>query len=131
MSFIGKLPVASVEEAFCLKPGDIKLINDPECAKFIENNAWTKYKGTLGIMVRFEAIRESSFNTGYGKKVVAIGKPIIDFLSGSWFTENIVYGPFRLKNLHLGYKVVGYVNENCRLVNTIMPWESKDKKVCL
>ena len=130
MLFLDKLPVASVEEAFCLKPGDIKLIDDPECTKLIENNAWTKCWNTLGMIVRFKAIRESNFNTGYGKRVVATGQPIFEFPSGRIYKENIVQGPFRLFNLHPIYEVVGYVNENCRLVKPIMPWESKQKKVC-
>ena len=128
--FIGSLPVASVEKAFGLKPGDVKLIDDPACTKLIEQNAWTKYEKTLGIMVRFEAIRDSSFNTGYGKLLVALSKPIFDFISGRMYTEHIVYGPFRLFNLQADYMVVGYVNENVRLVQRIMPWQSKDTKVC-
>ena len=126
---IGSLPVASVEEAFGLKPGDIKLIDDPACAELIEHNAWTKHKNTLGMMIRFKAIRDSNFNTGYGKWMVALGHPIIDFISGRTYTENVVYGPFRLYNLHAQYMIVGYVNENIRLLQSIMPWDDKDKKV--
>ena len=80
-------------------------------------------------MTRFEAIRDSKFNTGYGKWVVALGYPIIDFLSGRKYTENVVYGPFRLYNLHADYNIVGYVNKDVRLLTSTMPWDKKDKKV--
>lgn len=121
-----------MEKAFGLKSGDIKLIDDPACAKLIENNAWTKYKNTLGEMIRFEAIRDSTFNIGYGKAIVTYGIPIIDFLSGRMYTENIVQGIFQALqcSVHLDYKIVGYVNENVRIVQRLMPTDSRDKKVC-
>ena len=129
MSFIDRLAVASVEKAFGLQPGDIKLIDDPACAKLLKQNAWSKCEKTLGMLVRFELIRESSFNTGIGKWVAALSNPIFEFPNGRVYKENVVQGPFRLFNLHPIYEVVAYVNEKCRLVKPIMPWESKDKKV--
>ena len=128
--FIDDLPVASVEKAFGLKSGDIKLIDDPACQNLIEHNSWTKHKYTLGKMIRFEAIRESVFNTQLGKQTVATGTPIIDFLSGRKYTENVVLGAFVDKPMHADYLMVGYVNENVRLLKVIMPGEKKDKKVC-
>jgi len=129
MASIDNVLVGDVEKAFGLNAGDIKLIDSPECAPLLKQNAWTKCERTLGVMDRFETVRRSLFNTTYGRLVVALGSPIIDFPDPTHYLENVVYGIFRLYNLFATYDVVAYVNENVRLLNGLMPWEAKNAKV--
>ena len=129
MAFIGSLPVADVEKAFGLNSGNIKLINDPLCSELLKKNAWSKYEGSLLKLLKLIPIRQSSF-TNLARMVVWLGNPIFDFPEGGkLYTENVVYGLFRLFNLHAEYRVLGYVNENCRIVQPVLPWHSKDKKI--
>uniref|UniRef100_A0A7M6DK64 Uncharacterized protein n=1 Tax=Clytia hemisphaerica TaxID=252671 RepID=A0A7M6DK64_9CNID len=129
MAFIGSLPVSDVEKAFGLNAGDIKLIDDPSCSELLKNNAWTKYEGSLLTLLNLIPIRQSSF-ARLARMVVWLGSPIFDFPEGGKsYNENVVYGLFRLYNLHAEYRVLAYINENCRLVQPVLPWDPKDKKI--
>ena len=101
MAYIDSVLVSDVEEAFGLKEGDLKLVDSPECAPLLKQNGWCGVENTFAKLHRFEVIRQTSL-TKTAQLVVWFGSPIFEFPeSGTLYKEKVLYGLFRLHNLHV------------------------------
>ena len=119
MAYIDNVLVSDVEEAFGLNPGDIKLINSPECAPLLKQNAWTRMENTLAKLNRFEVIKESSFSKS-AQLVLWFGNPIFNFPEGGKLhQEKVLDGLFRIRNMNIDYHTVGWVDERRRLLHPV------------
>ena len=117
MAYIGSLSVSSIEEAFGLNDGDLKLVSDTaEPSPFIAKNGWTDIEGIPLRTTRFEVMTGASF--GYFASIITklIGGVFEFTPGGKIFEEHFVHNMARLYNFQFHFDVVAYVNENCRLV---------------
>eukprot|EP00111_Clytia_hemisphaerica_P003556 TCONS_00010168-protein len=129
MTHIDSVLVSDVEKAFGLNKRDVKLVGSPECAPLLKQNGWCCVENAFAKLHRFEVIRHTSL-TNTAQLVVWFGNPIFEFPEGGKiYKEKVLFGLFRLYNLHVEYRVVGWIDEYRRLVQPVFPWHSADKKV--
>ena len=118
MALIGSLSVSSIEEAFGLKPGDLKLVSDTTAsAPFLAKNAWSHIESTPLRVTRLEVIKGTCMNRFASITANTVG-PVFEFAKGGTsYDEYLIHNIMRLYNVQIHYEVVAYVNEKCRLVH--------------
>ena len=118
MASIGSLSVSSIEEAFGLNPGDLKLVSDTAVSStFLAKNGWTELESIPLRATRLEVMR-GAFVGHVASVVTKLVGGVFEFAPGGIsFVEYFVHNMARIYNCHVNYEVVAYVNENCRLMH--------------
>ena len=131
MASVGSLSVSSIEEAFGLKPGDLKLVSDTEApSPFLAKNGWTYLEGVPLRIARLEVIKRTFIST-FASIATQLTGGVFEFApGGKSYDEYLVHNLNRLCNNHVHYEVDAYVNEGCHLLHAkSSSWRTQDKTV--
>ena len=117
MATIGDLSVSSIEEAFGLNNGDLKLVSDDASSQLLTKNRWTPLEGLILRATRIEVIG-STFISNVASTATRLTGGVFEFEAGGrTYHEYLIHNLNRLYNNHIRYDIVAYVNEGCRLLH--------------
>ena len=118
MASIDTLSVSSIEEAFGLKPGDLKLVFDTAASSpFLAKNGWTDLDGIPLRITRLEVMNGTFIGHVASTATKLIGGVFEFAPGGKSYDEYFVHNMARVYNCQVHYEIVAYVNENCHLVH--------------
>ena len=118
MAYIGTLTVSSIEEAFGLNPGDLKLVSDMTASSpFLTKNGWTDLEGIPLRISRLEIMNGTFIGHTASTLTKCVGGVFEFAPGGKSYDEYFIHNIARLYNCQVHYETVAYVNENCRLLH--------------